>query len=180
MLNGLTAEVRVMDAERMDFPDASFDFVWSWGVIHHSANTERAVREVYRVLRSPGEFRCMVYHRHSLDAVQKLLRGALSGKVCTGMSVPEILDAYTDGWIARHYTRSELSALMESAGFDRVATRLLGQRAELVPLPGRGRLGPLKSYLVARLPDAAVQAVAGRVGSYLFATATKGAGADAE
>src|SRR5439155_13252307 len=37
---GINGRVRQMDAEKMDFPDASFDFIWSWGVIHHSSNTE--------------------------------------------------------------------------------------------------------------------------------------------
>jgi 2-polyprenyl-3-methyl-5-hydroxy-6-metoxy-1,4-benzoquinol methylase len=35
-LTGLEADVREADAESLPFADASFDFVWSWGVIHHS------------------------------------------------------------------------------------------------------------------------------------------------
>src|SRR5882762_10018506 len=47
---GLTIDVRRMDAEHMDFADASFDFVYTWGVIHHSHNTEVVVAEIGRVL----------------------------------------------------------------------------------------------------------------------------------
>src|SRR5947209_296365 len=35
---GLQADVREMDAETLQFDDDEFDFGWSWGVIHHSAN----------------------------------------------------------------------------------------------------------------------------------------------
>ena len=34
----------------MEFADNSFDFIWSWGVIHHSADTQRVLREMHRVL----------------------------------------------------------------------------------------------------------------------------------
>jgi membrane-bound lytic murein transglycosylase MltF len=38
----------------LPFPDASFDHVYSWGVIHHSPKPERIVSEIYRVLRKGG------------------------------------------------------------------------------------------------------------------------------
>ena len=41
---GLSANVVQMDAEQMKFADKSFDFIWSWGVIHHFANTRRCWR----------------------------------------------------------------------------------------------------------------------------------------
>ena len=56
-----------MDAEHLEFPDETFDFVWSWGVIHHSANTEAIIREIHRVLKPGGEARVMVYHRNSIN-----------------------------------------------------------------------------------------------------------------
>src|SRR5262245_16373964 len=36
----IDGRVLQMDAEHLEFPDSSFDFIWTWGVIHHSANTE--------------------------------------------------------------------------------------------------------------------------------------------
>lgn len=53
-LYGLTSDLRVADAENLPFPDNSFDFVYSWGVLHHSPDTPRAIREVHRVLRGGG------------------------------------------------------------------------------------------------------------------------------
>src|SRR3989441_4301759 len=45
---GLCSHLSVDDAERLDFPGNSFDTVYSWGVLHHTPDTARAVTEVWR------------------------------------------------------------------------------------------------------------------------------------
>lgn len=74
---GVSADVRVADAEKLPFEDASFDLVYSWGVLHHSPNTARAVSEVYRVLRPSGTARIMVYQKYSLTGYMLWARYAL-------------------------------------------------------------------------------------------------------
>jgi len=54
------------DAESLPFDDASFDLVYSNGVIHHTPNTDRVVREMYRVLKPGGRAIVMVYAENSL------------------------------------------------------------------------------------------------------------------
>jgi SAM-dependent methyltransferase len=76
-LAGLTSRLAVGDAEHLEFPDATFDLVYSWGVIHHTPNTAAAVKEILRVLKPGGEARVMVYHRHSMLAYMLWLRYAL-------------------------------------------------------------------------------------------------------
>ena len=66
---GLKADVRRMDAEMLEFPDASFDFVWSWGVIHHSSMTGRIVRADHCVLKVGGESRVMVYNLEGMPSL---------------------------------------------------------------------------------------------------------------
>jgi SAM-dependent methyltransferase len=68
-LEGLDAEVRVADAEALPFPPDSFDLVYSWGVLHHSPDTERAVTEVHRVAKPGGRVRVMIYHSRSWVAL---------------------------------------------------------------------------------------------------------------
>ena len=73
-LFGLTSDLRVGNAEALPFPDASFDLVYSWGVIHHSPDTPAAAREILRVLRPGGRFAVMIYYRYSLVGLMLWLR----------------------------------------------------------------------------------------------------------
>lgn len=57
----------VGDAEVLPIKEDSFDYVYSFGVLHHAANTEKTIAEVYRVLRPGGEAKIMLYHRHSIN-----------------------------------------------------------------------------------------------------------------
>jgi SAM-dependent methyltransferase len=51
----------------LPFAGASFDLVYSNGVIHHLPQTEQVVREIHRVLRPGGTAVVMVYHRGSFN-----------------------------------------------------------------------------------------------------------------
>lgn len=71
------------DGEQLPFPDATFDVVYSNGVLHHTPNTADAVREVYRVLKPGGTARVMLYYRHSLNYWGEMIlhRGLLRGEL---------------------------------------------------------------------------------------------------
>lgn len=75
--NGFEPHLAVGDAEHLPFPNDSFDIVYSWGVLHHSPDTQTAFHEVYRVLRPGGIARVMIYHRRSIVAGLLWLRYAL-------------------------------------------------------------------------------------------------------
>jgi SAM-dependent methyltransferase len=64
--DGFASELLLADAERLPFQDSSFDLVYSWGVLHHTPDTETALREVHRILRRGGQARLMIYHRKSI------------------------------------------------------------------------------------------------------------------
>jgi len=66
-LSGLRGEFQVADAEKLDFADDSFDLVYSHGVLHHTPDTEKSVREIHRVLKPGGRAVVMLYHRGSYN-----------------------------------------------------------------------------------------------------------------
>ena len=66
MAFGLVSNLAVGDAENLDFPDEFFDRVYSWGVLHHSPDTAKAIAEVWRVLKRGGEANIMIYHKYSV------------------------------------------------------------------------------------------------------------------
>jgi SAM-dependent methyltransferase len=64
-LEGLHSNLLTMDAEKLDFPDGTFDAVYSFGVLHHTPFPDRAFAEVRRVLRPGGVFVGGLYNKHS-------------------------------------------------------------------------------------------------------------------
>lgn len=107
---GLEAEeVRVADAENLPFPDDTFDLVYSWGVIHHSPDPMRALREIVRCTRPGGEVKVMVYNRRSLYAFYQWLRfGPLRGRPFR--SVADVLYQHVESYGTQAYTLSEIQA----------------------------------------------------------------------
>src|SRR3972149_4518723 len=63
---GHRGAIMQMEGERLALRDSSFDFVVSWGVIHHSGDMAAIIREIHRVLRPGGRAYIMVYNRKSL------------------------------------------------------------------------------------------------------------------
>ncbi|HXG68909.1 MAG TPA: class I SAM-dependent methyltransferase [Blastocatellia bacterium] len=66
-LEGLTADLKTADAEALPFPDASFDLVYSHGVLHHTPDTQHAINEAHRVLKPGGTAMVMLYHKNSYN-----------------------------------------------------------------------------------------------------------------
>jgi ubiquinone/menaquinone biosynthesis C-methylase UbiE len=64
---GLAGHFQIADAEQLPFPDASFDLVYSHGVLHHTPDIEAAIGEIRRVLRPGGRAMVMLYHRRSFN-----------------------------------------------------------------------------------------------------------------
>jgi ubiquinone/menaquinone biosynthesis C-methylase UbiE len=167
-LAGLSADVREADAESLAFADQCFDFVWSWGVIHHSADTNRALAEMARVLRSGGQLGLMVYHRTSLTYWLNyvLYRGVVRGGLLHERPA-QLANRWSDGVIARHYTRRELTAAL-SPWFENIDTRVMGQIGEAIPLPSR-----VRSRVAPLVPSSAQESLLRRLGWFLFATASR-------
>ena len=62
----LSGTVLEEDARNLPFGDDSFDFAYSWGVLHHSPHLQDSLKELHRVIRPGGELGVMLYNRNSL------------------------------------------------------------------------------------------------------------------
>lgn len=163
-LLNLPGRILQMDAEAMNFEKRSFDFIWSWGVIHHSADTWKVLCEMSRVLRPGGRATVMVYHR---SLWHYYLLGVLRGVAAKGWrGFHRLAQEGTDGAIARFYTPREWRKLA-GGNFKIERIRIYGLKVEVLPLPA----GRMKTALENAIPDALARAWTHglRQGSFLVA-----------
>lgn len=65
-LFNLSGEILEVDGESLPFDEGTFDYVYSWGVLHHTPGTRQAISEIRRVLTPGGTTGVMLYNRQSL------------------------------------------------------------------------------------------------------------------
>jgi SAM-dependent methyltransferase len=125
-LAGLRPDLQVADAEHLPFPDDSFDVVYSYGVMHHSPNTQECVRQAWRVLKPGGQARIMVYHHPSITGVMLWLRyGILRGK-----SLGQCVFDHLESPGTKTYTKTEALALL--TGFEDVKVQVVFSPGDLL------------------------------------------------
>lgn len=122
-LYGFTADdILVADSENLPFDDNSFDLVWSWGVIHHTPNTEKAMREIVRILKPGGRAKIMIYHRHSILAYLFWVKHALL-KFKPWLSVSDVLWNKMESIGTKAYTVSEVEKMLSTMPVDVIAVK---------------------------------------------------------
>lgn len=167
----LTSTLRVGDAESLPFEDASFDIVYSWGVLHHSPDTPRAIREVHRVLRPGGNARIMVYQKWSLVGFMLWARyGLLAGRPLRDLA--DIYAHHLESPGTKAYTLREARAMCANFSEVKLSTQLsFGDL--LMGAVGQRHRGGLLSAAKTLWPRPLLRVVASRFGLYLLIDATK-------
>ena len=78
---GLRVHLLKADAVNLPYPDRHFDCVYSFGVLHHIPDVERALAEAHRVLKPGGVLQTAVYNRYSLAALAIFAKALLGGSL---------------------------------------------------------------------------------------------------
>jgi glycosyltransferase involved in cell wall biosynthesis/ubiquinone/menaquinone biosynthesis C-methylase UbiE len=165
-LRGLPGRFIHHDAETLPFPDASFDVVYSNGVIHHTPNTQSVVDEIYRVLAPGGKAIIMVYAENSLHywGVQVGLLG-LRGGLLQGASMGDIMSRSVEMTkndarpLVKVYTARRLRTMFNRFTEIEIVKRQLTapelpRPLKWVPLDVAGRLAGWNLIVKARRPRA--------------------------
>jgi ubiquinone/menaquinone biosynthesis C-methylase UbiE len=120
---GLKSNLLQADAEKLPFEDDSFDLVYSWGVLHHSPNTQQAIDEVYRVLRPGGRARVMIYQKHAVVGYLLWLRyGLLAGRPFR--SLDDVYASHLESPGTKAYTRQGALRLFRNSASIELSTAL--------------------------------------------------------
>lgn len=126
---GLTSDLQIGDAEHLPFEDQTFDLVYSWGVLHHSPNTGKAIQEVYRVLKPGGEAKIMIYHKYSFVGYMLWLRYAFL-KLKPWTSLKTLYSSYLESPGTKAYSVGEARELFKM--FQNVNPRTLLTHGDLL------------------------------------------------
>jgi ubiquinone/menaquinone biosynthesis C-methylase UbiE len=162
---GMPGRFLVGDAENLPFPSASYDVVYSNGVLHHTPNTQKSIDEVHRILKPGGTAKVMLYNRNSLYywLVIMLRYGVLRGELLRH-TPDEIMSRYVEYSetgalpLVRAYTPREVERMFSRFSERKTVVRQL-TRAEL--------------HLPAFVPDSLVDALGSRWGWNVVITARK-------
>lgn len=172
-LAGLKSQLQVEDGESLSFVNNYFDWIYSWGVIHHSPNTEKAVTEIFRVLKPGGIAKIMIYHKYSIVGGLLWIRYALlKGKPFTDLDY--IYSHYLESPGTKAYSLDQANSLFSDfikvdiqvcLSFGDLLQGEVGQRHRGWPLSIAKKLWPRKLIcLIARRWN---------LGLYLLITAKK-------
>jgi 2-polyprenyl-3-methyl-5-hydroxy-6-metoxy-1,4-benzoquinol methylase len=145
---GAAVEFRHEDLTRLSLPDASFRFVFSWGVIIHIHEVEKALDELARVVEPGGKLALYVTNSSAWDlTVESWLRFLLRRRPLAS----ETLRLGSGVWYELHgqklwlwrFDIRELERQLQARGFE-LAHRVVGQFSELQ----RRVHGPLRRVLL--------------------------------
>jgi ubiquinone/menaquinone biosynthesis C-methylase UbiE len=169
LLPGRDGRAYQADAEHLPFRDNAFDIVYSNGVLHHSADTARAVAEAHRVLKPGGKAVLMLYARPSASFWCNIVpRGLFSGEMFRRPEA-EWVGRVTEGTpkfgatrnpITRVYSRHELEKLL--GGFRVVSLRQSSFQFDNFAVPRLTRLREIVLGLLGHRPHPGGVLVYGR------------------
>ena len=127
-LHGYHSDLLVADAENLPFEDETFEVVYSFGVLLSVPNTQKAIDEIYRVLKPGGKAIITLYHKYSLfwisviiyDMILKL--GFLKKTIMQRLSEIEVGGGETQP-LVKLYTKRQVNKMFHYFKKTRIYTR---------------------------------------------------------
>jgi len=167
-LAGYASDLKVADAENLPFPDNTFDVVYSYGVMHHSADTQRCLNEAWRVLKPDGQARIMLYQHPSLTGLMLWLRFGLH----RGKSIRQTVYERLESPGTKSFAKPEVSRMMERFE-DVVMQEVFSPGDLLLNKPSARFAGGFYRMIWALYPRFAVRLFCRRLGLFLLISARK-------
>lgn len=165
---GVVPDLHLADAEELPFASNSFDVVYSYGVMHHSPNPAKCLKEALRVLKPGGEARIMLYHHASLTGIMLWLRYA----IWRGQSIRQCVYERLESPRTKTFTRSEVVALMRD--FENVTIEQVFSPGDLLLHEPSSRFrSPAYRFLWRVFPRKWLRICYKKLGLFLLITAEK-------
>jgi ubiquinone/menaquinone biosynthesis C-methylase UbiE len=120
--------------ENLNYPDLHFDHINCQGVIHHTPNTQKAVNELFRVLKAKGTASISVYYKNFIIKNYKYLkiivkifsflfinlgRGRLSFHQSNYKNIIKLYDGKGNP-VGKAYTQNQFHKILTKSGFNQI------------------------------------------------------------
>lgn len=168
---GYMPDVQQADAENLPFPDASFDVVYSNGVLHHVPDMKKAFAETRRVLKPGGELIVLLYNRFSVFYAGAVLHHILTGNfqretLAQRRSRIEASEANAAP-IVNVYSKREITEILREQGFQ--PTSVVARKCTPDDFLG----GPRLQAAYRKIPQSIMDALGRAAGWYLIARSVR-------
>ena len=163
---GYTPRTFEMDVEHLDLEE-KFDFIFSFGVLHHTPNIKKALCTIHASLKDNGQAQIIVYNKYSIFYVfHVVLFDWILGLKFLKMSLKDrrSLIEYTTSSakpLVNVYSKKEIHALCKEAGFEIIKTDI--RKLERADLPYIRFISRLYRFI----PDAWLDFLGKRFGWYV-------------
>lgn len=125
--------LRVGDAEALPYSNNYFDLVYSYGVLHHTPDTVKALQEITRVLKQGGVLKAMVYHTPSWTSILLwLFYQACRGKPFVGLR--EVVSKHLESPATKAFSLKEIEKILQALGFEEIRLSLQLSTSDLLTL----------------------------------------------
>lgn len=149
---GCQPRIIEMNAEQLLFKNEQFDFIFSFGVIHHIADPEKVLKNIYNQLIPGGQAELIVYYKHSIVYWVTLyfyswwLKGERKkyNNFTERLSKIEQTGADSEPLVIV-YSKAAFTGLLKTAGFTIKKVRIRKLNVEDLPAPRY--LGPVFKIL---------------------------------
>jgi len=133
--------LEVADAENLPFNDNHFDLVFSFGVLHHTPNTEKAINQIHRVLKPEGKTIIMLYAvgwKHIIKRI--ILNGILKGHLLRygyRRTINKNTEVQGNSPLTKVYTKRGVRKLFKKYGEIQISKHRLGEYFDYAPYKTR-------------------------------------------
>ena len=143
------------DSENLPFANDVFDIVYSNGVLHHTTSTDKAVQEVYRVLKPGGKTVLMLYSRNSAEYWVDIVPRAMLNGGFFYLKEENWIGRVTEGTpkfgsvknpITRVYSASQIKQLLSA--FEMISLRKASFQFNNFMIPG---LNKIRNWILTKM-----------------------------
>jgi 2-polyprenyl-3-methyl-5-hydroxy-6-metoxy-1,4-benzoquinol methylase len=143
-----SVEFSRQDLTRLTLPDASFRYAFSWGVIIHIHDVEKALDEFARIVEPGGKLALYVTNQsawdHKLERLLRfMLRKPLLGRTTVALGTGTLYDLHEQKLWVWQFNIGELERQLQVRGF-KLTHRIVGEFSEIQ----RRVRGPLRALLL--------------------------------